>query len=349
MSFTLSPTHPLLEMKTFIALLGLATTSLATRSCSLLFDGRVPVTAKPADFDKNTSIYNYQFVHGANQTWSEIIKFPPVPPSMFDTPRSKAVEVTINDKSIFAPGGGAPQVGFRRSELIPATNNGSDATVQGTTTFHWSIRNDPARPLNYSHEYHAAWHETADYSTSQFTFLTGKPFDSSFDPNVTNARTLRVAGRQSNRPEITFFQTPFTFDIWHNFALTIGWESNQFTVYYSKGHQPLKKVAGPSYNDNSGGGQFHVGMLKLPTGPLGIDVLHEGYQQKHLNEGLIFGGVFIEQSAKGCVTLLLGQSDLCNEMCFACPRTQYSASSFLQYDSFHSHDQVKIQTWVTEA
>lgn len=57
------------------------------------------------------------------------------------------------------------------------------------------------------------------------------------------------------------------------------------------------------FNDNSGGGQFHVGMLKLPTGPLGIDVLHQGFQESHLNEGLIYGGVFIENSADGCITL----------------------------------------------
>lgn len=45
-----------------------------------------------------------------------------------------------------------------------------------------------------------------------------------------------------------------------------------------------------------------MGMLKLPTGPLGINVLYEGYQEPHLNEGLIFGGVFIEESNNGCVT-----------------------------------------------
>ena len=62
--------------------------------------------------------------------------------------------LVASDSSIFTPGGGAPQVGFRRSELVPASNNGTDVTVQGTTTFHWSLRNDPTRPLNFSHEYH---------------------------------------------------------------------------------------------------------------------------------------------------------------------------------------------------
>ncbi|KZS97141.1 hypothetical protein SISNIDRAFT_406506 [Sistotremastrum niveocremeum HHB9708] len=288
----------------FTPILLLFHVSVALASCPILFEGRIPQYITPADFDKNSSVYDHQFVHGDNQTWAQIIKFPAVAPSLFDIPKNaKPLEVTINDKSLFTPGGGATQVGFRRSELVPANNNGTDITVQGTTTFHWSIRNDPSRPLNFTHEYHPVWHETADYSTSEITFLTGKPFNASFDPTVHNPLTLRLAGRQSNSPETTFFQTPFVPDIWHNFALTLGWDSNLLTLYYSQEYLPLVRVVGPTYNNNAGGGQFHVGMLKLPTGPLGIDVLHQGYQEEHLNEGLIYGGVFIEQSSKGCVTL----------------------------------------------
>jgi len=148
-----------------------------------------------------------------------------------------------------------------------------------------------------------AWHETADFSTSEITFLTGTPFNHSFDPTVHDPKTLRLAGRQSNSPETTFFQTPFVDDIWHNFAVTLGWTSNTLTVYYSKESEPLQRVVGPAFNNNTGGGQFHVGLLKEPTGPLGIDVLTQGFQESPLNEGMIFGGVFIENSANGCVTL----------------------------------------------
>lgn len=69
------------------------------------------------------------------------------------------------------------------------------------------------------------WHETADFSTSEITFLTGKPFNQSFDPTAHDPKTLRLAGRQSNSPETTFFQTSFDDDIWHNFAVTLGWTS----------------------------------------------------------------------------------------------------------------------------
>ena len=62
-----------------------------------------------------------------------------------------------SDYSIFVPGGSPAETGFRRSELLPEidlSQNGNSSTVQGTTTFHWSVRTDPTRPLNYSHEYH---------------------------------------------------------------------------------------------------------------------------------------------------------------------------------------------------
>jgi len=53
--------------------------------------------------------------------------------------------------------------------------------------------------LNYSHEYHYGWHETNDYSSSQFTLQTGKYFDQSNEiTTVTDPYTLRIAGRQTS-------------------------------------------------------------------------------------------------------------------------------------------------------
>jgi len=39
---------------------------------------------------------------------------------------------------------------------MASVNNGSDATVQGVTTLHFSVMNDCARPLNMSHMYHVS-------------------------------------------------------------------------------------------------------------------------------------------------------------------------------------------------
>jgi hypothetical protein len=72
-------------------------------------------------------------------------------------------------------------------------------------------------------------------------------------------------------------------------------------VYYSKGNDPLASVTKAVSNDNSGQGEYQIGILKKPTGT--SDVVNSGYQESKLNEGQIYGGLFIEDSANGCVSL----------------------------------------------
>jgi hypothetical protein len=82
--------------------------------------------------------------------------------------------------------------------------------------------------------------------------------------------------------------------------LTVGLNST-LQVYYSKGNDPLRAVTGKVSNDNTGEGQFQIGMLKKPTGT--SDVVNSGYQESNLNEGQIYGGIFIEDSTNGCISL----------------------------------------------
>ncbi len=72
-------------------------------------------------------------------------------------------------------------------------------------------------------------------------------------------------------------------------------------MYYSKGDEPLKSVTSAVSNDNSGGGQYQIGILRKPTGT--SDVVNSGYHQSRLNEGLIYGSLFLEDSAGSCVSL----------------------------------------------
>lgn len=53
-------------------------------------------------------------------------------------------------------------------------------------------------------------------------------------------------------------------------------------------------------NDNSGGGQFQIGIAKKPTET--TSVVYDGYQEKGFREGQIYGGIFIEDSAGGCLS-----------------------------------------------
>ena len=137
-------------------------------TCPIVFDGRVHKNLTLKDFDvEGRTPYQSGYVHGVNLTWSQILQFPEVSPSKFDSPIDKAVEVTISDDSLFKPGSGRIQPGFRRAGFLLGANNGTDASNVGVKTFHWSVRQDPKMAMNLTHEYMNVWHETNDYSHNQ--------------------------------------------------------------------------------------------------------------------------------------------------------------------------------------
>jgi hypothetical protein len=70
--------------------------------------------------------------------------------------------------------------------------------------------------------------------------------------------------------------------------------------WYSSGKEPLEEAFAPVSNDNSGDGQYQFGILKKPTGT--DDVVNGGYQESPVDEGLIYGGIFLEDSADDCVS-----------------------------------------------
>jgi hypothetical protein len=71
-------------------------------------------------------------------------------------------------------------------------------------------------------------------------------------------------------------------------------------VYHSEGYDSLKAVTKPLPNDNSGGGQYQIGILKKPTET--TSVVFDGYQESHIHEGQIYGGIFVEDSSNGCIS-----------------------------------------------
>ncbi|RPB06233.1 hypothetical protein L873DRAFT_1756752 [Choiromyces venosus 120613-1] len=283
-----------------------ATAALAAPK--VIWDGRPKKDFPAADLDSSsTSLYNADFVLGAGQKWSEQLLFPNMSvtvPSLFDLVSldfRKPVEVTINDKSIFAPGGNA-QKGFRRSELLPITNNGTDATVQGITTLHFSVKEDTLRPLNYSHQYEIVFIETNDFSSHVWTLKTGTPFNSTEVPTK-DAKTLRLGSSTAGgKAEEVLFSVPFESGCWHNFAIQTNWVNNTISAWYSGGYGLMREVVKTRANNATGKGQAHIGVLKLPTPPA-TDVAHNGYQPSGINEGLIYGGIFVEDSSEKGVSL----------------------------------------------
>jgi len=66
---------------------------------------------------------------------------------------------------------------------------------------------------------------------------------------------------------------------------------------------PLKAVTEPLPNENAGGGQLQIGIAKKPTET--ETVVFDGYHESIplRGEGQIYGGIFVEKSDGGCISL----------------------------------------------
>lgn len=68
-------------------------------------------------------------------------------------------------------------------------------------------------------------------------------------------------------------------------------------VFYSASSKALEAVIEALTNDISEQGQYHFGLLKKPTDfASGADIIKNGFQESGINEGLIFDGIFMEDS-----------------------------------------------------
>lgn len=201
--------------------------------CPIIFDGRVLQKLQRSSFDvAEESPYSTQYVKGENLTWSSIILLPNTSSSRFDTLEAhRPLEVTINDSSLFRSGQGLQQ-GFRRAGLLLKDDKnpaGADAADEGVVTFHWSVKQDSNRPLNLSHEYMNVWHEKADYSGNQFTFVGGVvlPVDGGTGIDTPEEKnTWRIQDYKNNFS----FRTPILNDTWQNFAVQLDY-SNKYDCW----------------------------------------------------------------------------------------------------------------------
>ncbi|KAH8733043.1 hypothetical protein GQ44DRAFT_696847 [Phaeosphaeriaceae sp. PMI808] len=191
--------------------------------CPIIFDGRVSQTLSLASFDSaTTSPFNSQNVKGENITFASTLLLPVTAPSRFDEANQKALEVTIDDRSIFR-GGDKLQTAFRRTGLLlkdDKNDAGADAADSGIVTFHWSVKQDTARPLNLSHEYMNLFHEKADFSGNQFAFLGGVVLAGD-GGNGIDSKEEKEKWRIQNAKQAFVFETPICFSEWQNFAIQL--------------------------------------------------------------------------------------------------------------------------------
>ncbi|KAI6358755.1 hypothetical protein MCOR25_007262 [Pyricularia grisea] len=279
-----------------------ATSPVYGQQCKLQFDGRIPENFELTGFDSSNNLFSSSNVLGKGLKFSELLQFPAngnQTKTLFDTAgKTKPLEVTINDKSIFVPNPDTVQNGFRRTELLIASNNGTDDSTKGVKTLHFSVAKDAKRPLNLTHEYQLVFLEDNKFSTNQIVVKTGTIAGQTSN----NTNTLNVFGNVNASPPKLLFSTPFAAEGFHNFAIKMDFDKNTTQVFFSKGSEALKAVSKEESNDVSGGGQFHFGILKKGVGNA-KDIIRDGIQEANINEGLIYSGIFMEDSADGCVSL----------------------------------------------
>ena len=143
---------------------------------------------------------------------------------------------------------------------MPITNNGTDPTVNGVTTHHFSLRPDFARPLNISHQYELVFIETNDYASHVWTIKAGTPFG---EKKSAKSNKLRLESSTAGGVAGTdLFTVDWEISTWHNFAVQVDWVKNRLSAYYSSGYEPLKKVVNNVKNDATGKGQGNITTYK---------------------------------------------------------------------------------------
>ncbi|KAI0546969.1 glycoside hydrolase family 131 protein [Xylaria curta] len=268
-----------LSLTSFLAIIPML---VASQQCDLQFDGRVPSNFAAATFNSDNGIFDPNNVFGQGLNLGSVIQ----------------LQNSLSDDSIFAPSADNVQTGFRRAELIIASNDGTDASTTGVKTLHFSVMKDANRPLNLTHEYQLVFLESNDFSTNQFVLKTGTILGA----NTADPDTLQLFGNVNANPAQTLFSAPFAEDVFHNFAVTLDFDALTTQVFYSQGADPLVAQTEALANDVSGQGQFHFGVLKKGLNG-GDDIVKNGEQEPGIEEGVIFGGIFEEDSSLGCISL----------------------------------------------
>ncbi|KAK1723472.1 hypothetical protein CaCOL14_008018 [Colletotrichum acutatum] len=256
-------------------------------SALVLPDGRIKADATPENFNVLESVFKSAVVKGDGLVFSDIITFPEGQASLFDkATNTKAFAINIDDKSVFVPKGGEAQANIRRADLLPSIRSQlNDVAVTGVRTMHFSIQRDATKPLNVTHDYQVFNLESKDFSFHQIDVRTG----------ADNGNEIAVFGNSKTTPAAKIFSTPFGEGQFENFAIKMDFNANTVQVFHSTANEPLKQATEPVANDLAGLGEYHFSLQKNPVGT--------ATQPTGIKEAVIFGGIFMEDSTSGTVTL----------------------------------------------
>jgi len=270
--------------------------------CRIVLDGRVPKTANAQTFDNPIkSPFQNTYARPADTKWAQVITFPSVPPSVFDLKDGgRPIQVNINDKSIYDE-----QRALRRAGLVINGKVGAEVeAITGIKTFHWSVRQPSGGKdrLNFTHEYQNVFLVNKDDDEFTFKFGIGNLIAWGNKQPVPPTYWKII-----NRKNEGVFSTDIDWREWQNFAVQLDFNKNTMQIFYSKGSNKLAPVSEALPNENRGGilnraARFHVGVLKKPTGVAKDTEIFRGHQERDFQESQIYGGIFVEDSAKGCIT-----------------------------------------------
>lgn len=185
--------------------------------CKVVLDGRVPVTANPAQFDTSKSLFLRDYAKPDDTKWSQIISFPNVPPSVFDHRNGgRPFQISINEKSLYQE-----QKAVRRAGLVidPKGIIAELEAQNGVKTFHWSVRQPNGAKLNLTHEYMNVFHVNKDEDVFNFRVLIGKMIawkDQQPVP-ITNWKFLNLKNEG-------LWSTDVVYGAWQNFAVTLDFQ-----------------------------------------------------------------------------------------------------------------------------
>ncbi|KAF9046270.1 hypothetical protein BJ165DRAFT_1369156 [Panaeolus papilionaceus] len=296
--------------------------ALAT-SIDILYDGRAPLNYTQNNLDGSWDPYltvvkgsesasHYTQLLGKSSSPTPLWKKSLLPLLPFPSVATEQVlAVSIDNSSVFIPGGNVQnaQYGFRRTDIIAqkdwSPGNLTPLIETGTTVFHFSIKADEKKPLNYNHEYQVVFIEPSDGS-HVFGVQLGSPFTNPTGKlPAKGARNFKILDHALN----VLFETPFLPLIWHNFAVQVDWDRHTLAVLYSIESLPLTPVTKVVPNlsvpaGDAGKGEFHFGVLKLPlVNPADSpdkqgDVVHHGIQEG-TTDGLLYSGIFVEGAKDG--------------------------------------------------
>jgi len=212
--------------------------------CSTLWNGNFNSYQKNTDLDEwswaNQNVGEYQtYIYGNKNPANKMSTFVAMSPDYkqpADTKARQGVRVEINQNSQW---NGQTML---RTELIARFNQTQVET--GVLFLQFSMKQGKQNPLRVQNE-----HQLVFFESHFCDIKYGGQGGANLWFTTSNGQRL--------------WSTPFTADVWNNFAIQIDYSAGRVALHHSTGADPLKQVV-PYTSTSTSKSDWHVGILRLP-------------------------------------------------------------------------------------